>query len=148
MTVDGLREMLKVHEGYKHKPYFCTAGKKTIGVGWNMEAHRLPDDIAAFLRLHGCITDEMIERLLTISLDSVMRDCREIFPEFASYTEGRQAAIIDMTFQMGAGIWNGTTADLIKAGKWSRAADRVKTWKYHRQTPERAEENIALLRMG
>ena len=144
-----IKEMLKVHEGYRRRPYRCTKGKWTIGVGWNLNAHRLPDDIASFLRIHGYITDEMIERLFTISLDSVMRDCHEIFPEFSSYTEGRQAAIIDMTFQMGAGIWNGTTADLIRSGRWAEAADRIKNhWLYAKQTPDRCQENVSLLKEG
>jgi lysozyme len=143
-----MKERLKVHEGYRRRLYRDTKGKMTIGVGWNLTAHRPPDDILAYLRIRGYITDEMVERLLDISLSAAVRDCQKAFPEFESYPDGRKCALIDMTFQMGAGIWHGKTAKLIKSGRWTEAADRVKSWPYYQQTPERADENISLLKEG
>jgi lysozyme len=144
-----IKEMLKVHEGYRRRPYRCTKGKWTIGVGWNLNAHRPPEDIVAYLQENGYITDEMIERLLDISLAAAIKDCQDAFPEFGSYTDGRKCALIDMTFHMGEGIWNGETADLIRSGKWSQAADRIKThWLYAKQTPGRCQENVSLLKEG
>ena len=36
-TVKRLKDMLIRHEGLKLKPYLCTAGKLTIGVGRNIQ---------------------------------------------------------------------------------------------------------------
>ena len=41
----SLREMLERHEGRKKKVYRCSKGKKTIGVGHNVDAKGLPPDI-------------------------------------------------------------------------------------------------------
>ena len=37
MNRDDLRSMLVLHEGLRLRPYKCTAGKMTIGVGRNLD---------------------------------------------------------------------------------------------------------------
>ena len=37
MNYTRLREVLTDHEGIKYKPYKCTAGKLTIGIGHNLD---------------------------------------------------------------------------------------------------------------
>ena len=37
MNIPRLRQMLTLHEGVRLKPYLCTAGKTTIGVGRNLD---------------------------------------------------------------------------------------------------------------
>lgn len=83
-------EFIEKHEGRQNKPYKCPAGFNTIGVGWNIDAHPLPERIAKYLKQHGEITDEMIDELLKKSLVRTYYDCKYlslIIPSLAK-TEG------------------------------------------------------------
>ena len=146
----NLREMLKRHEGYKRKPYFCTAGKKTIGVGWNMDANRLPDDIASFLRLHGYITDEMIERLLDISIETATNHCRDIYSGFDDFSENRRFALIDFVFNVGVStaLKFKNTNLAISAGRWGDAARGLRNSLYYKQVGKRGEEIAGMIEEG
>ena len=46
-------ELIKKHEGERLKPYKCTAGKWTVGVGFNFDDNKLPEDINTYLTKHG-----------------------------------------------------------------------------------------------
>lgn len=143
-------EMTRRHEGLKLKPYHCPAGKLTIGYGWNLEAHPLPDDYASCLRMTGAITEDMAERLLDISITAATDDCRAIYPGFDGFTEARKAALIDFMFNVGA-----TTAmkfkkmrAAIEASDWSKAADELYDSEWRTQVGDRAEEIIGMVRVG
>jgi len=82
MNYDLLREMLKRHEGLRFKPYLCPAKKLTIGVGWNLDAHALPPDMAHYFRLKGEISEPMADQLLNISIDMAERQCEGICPMY------------------------------------------------------------------
>ncbi len=98
-----ITELLTSHEGRKRKPYKDTATppKRTIGVGWNFTDRPLPAPIKAYLDEHGEITEEMIDTLLEISIKEATQDCKDLFPDFDSFTENRQMALIDLIFNMG-----------------------------------------------
>ena len=82
------RELLKKHEGIRSKPYVCTAGKISVGIGRNLEDR-------------GLSLDE-IEFLFANDLVIVARDCIKLFRDFNSITPAhRQAALIDMCFNLG-----------------------------------------------
>ena len=50
---------LILHEGLRLKPYRCTAGKLTIGVGRNLETKGLSEEEALFyLEVIKCIQSE------------------------------------------------------------------------------------------
>jgi lysozyme len=150
MNHDLLREMLRRHEGLRLRPYLCPAGRRSIGYGWNMDAHPLPAEIAAYLHLNGEITKTMAERLLTISIDMAERQARDIFPDFAGFSEARQAALVDFVFNCGAGTYLKFRRMLaaIKAGRWDKAADEAYDSDWRKQVGGRAEEIIGMLRVG
>jgi GH24 family phage-related lysozyme (muramidase) len=37
LSLDEIKQRLAVHEGFRSKPYRCTANKLTIGIGRNIE---------------------------------------------------------------------------------------------------------------
>jgi lysozyme len=159
MNNDLLREMLKRHEGLRLKPYRCTAGKRTIGYGWNMDAHPLPSDISACLNLTAAITEEMANRLLNISIASAEAACRDLFQHFDGFSERRQAALADFVFNVGAGkaITFKNAMQAIKTGDWNRAADELmyvdglkkdRLSDYWQQTGDRAVEIVGMIREG
>lgn len=86
MTFEDLKTMLKKHEGFKSKPYLCTAGKLTLGYGRNLEDNDLSRDEA----------DLMLENDI-----KKIKNYLENFEWFTMQPPGVQYALIDMGF-MGA----------------------------------------------
>ncbi len=156
-----LRDMIIRHEGWKRRPYLCSRGKRTIGVGWNLDAWPLPADIASYLHIHNEITDDMVERLLFLSVSTATVVCRDIFKDFDAFTERRRWALIDMAFNLGGFGLLGfrLMRKAIKEGDWNEAAEQVRDSAYWRQLGgdptgtddgklERPEEIAAMLREG
>ena len=143
-------ELIKKHEGEMLKPYRCTAGKWTVGVGWNFDDNKLPPDINEYLTKHGEITQEMSDRLLTISIGWAARDCRALFPEFDSFTPKRQAALIDWLFQLGhyRASKFANSIHFINTGRWERAAENMMKSNWAKQTPARAKEITKMIEEG
>lgn len=83
-----IRADLERHEGRKSKLYRCTAGKITVGVGWNIEDNGLPDFI--------------IDMLLDYSIDVATSDLKMIFGEqLDAFPDHVKRALINMSFQLG-----------------------------------------------
>lgn len=122
-------------EGYESKPYRCTAGKLTIGIGWNLDAGIT--ERAALLVFRDQI--KTITDALTVK-----------FPWFGSLCEARRAALISMAFQMGlAGLYGfKQTLAYVEAGQYEAAAAGMLASKWARQTPRRARETAYMMRYG
>lgn len=146
----SLREMLERHEGRRKRVYKCTAGKKTIGVGHNIDAKGLPPDIDAFLEDNGYITDEMIDRLLDDDIEDAISDCKRLYPNLEDFGDVRMEALIDFVFNVGYGTAKKfvNTNKLINAEKWEQASDSLLQSKYARQVKGRAKEIAEMLRWG
>jgi lysozyme len=145
-----LKQLLIKHEGRRSKPYTCTGGAQTIGVGWNLDAHPLPDHIAGHLRKYGRITDKMIDELLDISIELADADCRKLFPDFNNFTEGRRMALTDFLFQLGytrARRFVKSIA-LINARQWEDAAAEMRRSDWWRQTTNRANAITEMIEEG
>lgn len=146
-----LREILKRHEGLRLSPYLCPAGHRTIGYGWNLDAHQLPGDYASYLHVNGRITPEMADHLLTISIDAATENCRGIYPGFDGFTEARRFALIDFVFNVGAGtaMKFKKMRTAIEAGDWDRAADELYFSRWREQVGlGRSGEIIGMVRKG
>jgi lysozyme len=143
-------ELIKKHEGERLKPYKCTANKWSIGVGWNFDDNKLPEDINKYLTEHGEITQEMSDRLLTISVGWAARDCRALFPEFDTFSGNRQIALIDWLFQLGHYRASKFTNSIhmINTGRWEAAAENMMKSKWAQQTPNRAREITKMIEEG
>jgi len=146
----SLKELLIKHEGWKNKPYKCPAGFKTIGVGWNMDANRLPSYIAEYLKEHGEITDAMVYELLNISIEIAVLDCKDLFPDFEMFSDNRKMALIDFVFQLGLPKARKFIHAMaaINTGRWEDAAEEMRDSNWYDQTPNRAREIIDLIEAG
>lgn len=89
MDVAPLVEELKRDEGVRLKPYRCTAGKLTIGIGRNLE------DVG--------ITESEAEYLLRTDVARSMADLDRFFPWWRRMSEPRQRALCNMCFNLGVG---------------------------------------------
>lgn len=86
-----LIEMITVHEGKRRFVYRCTSNALTIGVGRNIDANK------------GGIglSDDEIAYLLSNDIERVRKELTGAFSWFEHLDEVRQAAMIDMCFNMG-----------------------------------------------
>lgn len=132
---EKLIDMLKLHEGYRLKPYRCSEGKLTIGVGHNIDANPLPPEISAYLKKYGQITDEMAMWLLEKDIQTAILDCQRIFPGFNNLSQNRRNALTDMMFNMGIKTFLGFTQTIahINLGQWDEVARHIKSSRYYRQ---------------
>lgn len=158
-----LKELLKRFEGESLKPYPDTEGFMTIGVGWNMDANPLPDDIMEYLCEEGEITQEMSDRLLKISSKKAEMDLDDalavpiIFNGEKAYRmppgsifPNRYIALASVMFNIGPTKFR-KFKKMIKAvqeGDWDKAADELLNSKRTKQVGERAEIEARMLREG
>jgi len=136
-----LREMIKENEGSKKKNgrhilYQCTAGKMTCGYGRNAQDK-------------GFSQDE-VDLMLSNDIQEAAQDVMSIFPHFYTYSDNRQNALIDLSFNIGKSKFMGFKKMIaaVKAEDWPEAAKQAKDSSWYRQVGKRAERNVKMLREG
>ena len=137
MNRTKLEKLLVDDEGRKTHLYQDTRKVWTIGIGYNIQARGLPDDII----------DMLFDRTVT----EAMRECVDNVPGFRTLDDTRQHVLISMVFQMGlAGVLKfhkmlvalerrdfDTAADEMLDSDWARV-----------QTPARARKLAQMMRDG
>lgn len=128
-------KMLIRHEGYKLKPYRCSANKWSIGIGHNFQDNPLPAHIQKYLDEHGEITDDMVMELFEADVAQAIRDCRLLYLRFDTFTPNRRAALVDLLFNMGYSRMSKfvNTNKAINEGKWAAASRGIRNSLYYRQ---------------
>lgn len=86
-VVHSAINQLILHEGLRLKPYQCTAGKTTIGIGRNLDDVGITED-EAMLMLHN----DMV---------NTVREIVGVYPAFGDDLPARQVALIDFVFNLG-----------------------------------------------
>jgi lysozyme len=117
-SFEGFHRVPK-HDPNRAYPYICPAGYPTIGYG-----HLCRPD-------HPPITEEEAEAYLTqdlkVALTATLRYC----PVLAAEPENRLAAIVDYTFNLGAGrLQTSTLRRRVNQRDWSSAAKELRRWVY------------------
>lgn len=124
--IDSMREQLVIHEGLRLKPYKCTAGKLTIGIGRNIEDNGISME-EAYMMLDNDIArveSELIAR----------------FPWFCDLTPIRQGVVIDMVFNLGISrfLKFKKTIAAIGSGNYKTAAKEMLDSDWAKQVGNRA----------
>lgn len=115
---EGFHRVPKVDPDRAH-PYICPAGFWTIGYG------HLCDPT------HPPITVDEAEAYLSRDLQSALAATLRFCPSLASGPEGRLSAIVDFTFNLGAGrLQASTLRRRINQGNWECAANELSRWIY------------------
>jgi lysozyme len=121
MTETG-RELiahLKHFEGFVAKPYYCAAGKLTIGYG-----HRIDEPQPA-------MTEEQATALLLTDIAKYTLMAVRLSPGLVSAAPRRLNAIIDFCFNAGGSAYAGSTLrSKVNAGLWDDAAAQMRRWVY------------------
>ena len=131
-----LIDQLKLHEGLRLKPYKCTSGKLSIGVGRNLEDIGISEKEAEMLLLHDI---EEAERQLTAH-----------FPWTQDLDEVRLAALINFTFNVGIGTVSKfvNAMALLKEGSFDMASEEFLQSRWANQVGQRAIDVTEQIRTG
>ena len=146
-----IQERLQIHEGLRLKPYFCTRGKQTIGVGRCLDTNPLTaeeEKVVGDWR-HG-ITKGAAIYLLHNDINRVVKECERAFGFFKDLDDERQYALLDMVYQMGAsGVKKfKNMISALACGNYKTAAAECLDSAYARQTPVRAQRIAKLIETG
>ena len=135
--MNRIKAQLVRHEGLRLKPYRCTAGKLTIGIGRNLEDR-------------GISQKEAYAMLEQDIVDCEQRLIDEIPQIYTKLDEVRQSVLLNMCFNLGIkGLLEfKNTLAFIDAGDWERAANGMLASKWAKQVGMRAIELSELMRKG
>ena len=122
-------ELAKRFEGFERKvkrgteitaiPYVCPAGFWTIGYGHLCDA------------THPPITEGEAEIYLALDLQTALVATLRCCPVLATEPEGRLAAIVDFTFNLGAGrLQTSTLRRRVNQRDWPAAGTELRRWVY------------------
>lgn len=122
-------ELAKRFEGFERKvkrgieitavPYICPAGFWTIGYGHFCDPKHPP------------ITEAEAEAYLARDLQTALAATLRYCPVLATEPESRIAAIVDFTFNLGAGrLQTSTLRRRINQRDWGAAATELRRWVY------------------
>lgn len=138
MKVEIYNQLLRQverHEGKRLKPYRCTAGYLTIGVGRNLDAKG--------------ITEEECDMMLIHDLKEAQKQA-ESLDYFHSLSDIRKCVIVNMVFNMGLyGVTRfRNMAQAIRLKDYSLAAEEMLDSKWARQVGDRAQELAFQMKYG
>lgn len=127
---------LKRDEGVRFKPYECSAGKLTIGIGRNLEDVGI-DMQEALHMLHN-------------DIDRVIADLNRELPWWSTMTEPRQRALVNMGFNLGINrlLEFKQTLKALKEGRYEDAAHHAINSRWAQQVGARARRVTDLIRKG
>ena len=140
--------MIASDEGKKLKVYLCSRGFKTVGIGHNLEADSALDILKRHLDIGDRITEAECTALFRRDLANVYAGIKRNMPYFDDLQDKYKPVIINMIFQMGInGVLKfvNTLSCMIKDDVQG-AVNGIRASKYHKQTPERAERMVKLIK--
>ena len=166
--IEKVAAKIESEEGRRHSVYLCTAGKRTVGVGFNLDDYPVPalvqefwvDDAKnriALMSDPSCLTVDqtlLSDRVIDFWLKYIVNQLTNKLVQhewFNKLDENRRVVLIDMAFQMGTSGMLGFTdmINALRAERWYEAANECLDSKYAREdTPNRANRNAEILRTG
>ena len=121
------------NEGFRSKIYECSAGKKTIGYGLNLESG---------------ITEKEAAALLSMRMKALYGVIESRFTWFSSLPEEKKIAIADMNYQLGVNGFSKFVKSIgfMADGDYGNAADEFLDSRWAAQTPYRAKRVTDMIR--
>ena len=115
---EGFHRVARTNPG-RAQPYICPAGYWTIGYGHLCDPKHPP------------ITEAEAEIYLACDLQTALVATLRYCPVLATGPEGRLAAIVDFTFNLGAGrLQTSTLRRRVNQRDWTAAATELRRWVY------------------
>lgn len=158
----SLVKQLMLHEGVRLKPYRCSAGKLTIGVGHNYEDTGLPKWLMGELGIKSVILQDvtnglakgfsldMAERLLKDDITLFENSLRVEFDWFDGLDEIRKKVMVDMAFNMGMRTLRTfkNTLKMVANRDYDGASKGMLQSRWAKQVGKRAERLAHMMRTG
>jgi lysozyme len=144
-----IRGMLIRHEGYRAKPYKCSAGYWTVGFGHNLEAKPIKGRTVGSIAAMPLTYQQYLD-LLDKDIKDAEKDARKLVPNLDSLQPHQKAVIVDMAFNMG-GKRLGTFKRFLAAvnkGDWPTAVKEMRDSKWYRQVGNRSRNLVAMIETG
>ena len=125
-------------EGIKFKPYKCSMGFNTVGIGHKFEKWE---------KIKSNYSNKEIDELFKTDLNEAKIIARKVFPTFDKQPDEIQILLVDTCFNMGeSGIKKFVKfRAAIESKNYKLAAQEIKNSKYYHQTGRRAERHYQTL---
>jgi lysozyme len=152
--MEQVQQLITKHEGFRCVVYRDTRGRRTIGIGFNL------DDPGAetTCQVHGLDYLTLLDgsSMITLKEASAVRDDKILaakfaaqgtIPNFDGLPDNVQAVVLDMIFNMGWPVFSGFHATIaaINAGDFRTAASNMKQSAWYGEVPSRAQEDCQLM---
>lgn len=164
MLKHSIQEQLILHEGISLKPYKCSAGKWTIGVGRNLEDTGLYEfekmqilgtyeltrqEVIDILQVRG-LTQEEALYMLDNDIRVIKAELEDGYRWFNFLNEVRQKVIIDMRFNLGSAGFAGFKNMIrqLELENYQRAAEEMKNSRWYLQVKTRADRLVKMMSTG
>ncbi len=148
-------KFIEPFEGRRHRAYLDSRGHLTIGVGFNLDRTGAVDDLDSLLpgvrypalrRGDAVLTDPQIDVLLRHDTQRAIDTARRQVTGFDILPTDVQLVVVDMTFNTGSlHKWRKFRSALARRD-YIAAADAMQRSLWRRQTGQRAEHLIGLMR--
>ena len=140
--------LLNYEEGYSEKPYYCSAGYPTIGIG-----KRIGPKGAPLSQYQFTVSKQLAAVWLSEELQQKVTDMSahaNITAAMAACNDSRKAILISMAYQMGAdGLAKfANTLKAISEKRWSDAKSGMMNSAWAKQTPNRAKRHAKQMLTG
>lgn len=143
----NVTKMIDFEEGgWKSKPYLCSEGFATIGVGDRIGAK--DQQLSDFKYISTCQAAAYAQ--LEFKIAGLTANLSNTLEFFDDLNEVRQAVLISMSYQIGfTGLMKfKRMLAAMQTGCWNDAAHEGLDSKWHEQTPQRAERQMVTLLKG
>ena len=134
----NISDLIKKHEGYRDKPYKCSAGRITIGYGHNLESAGLPIQIS--------------EALLEMDIKAAEDDLQSVFDidTLYSISYSRYSVLVNMMFNLGLTRFKGfrLMIQAVKNKDFEQAALEMLDSKWAKQVGARSSELSTMMKRG
>ena len=143
----NLKESIKIHEGFRSSVYLCPTGHPTVGYGFRV-ADLSADELALNAGVVEPMSKEVAEKILDIKITKFKKQVYNALPWLTYAPMDIQDALCEMAYQMGVAGLLGfkNTLAMIKAKRYSEAAENMLKSKWATQTPKRAKQIANLVR--
>ena len=141
-------KLLNYEEGFSNKPYYCSAGYPTIGIG-----QRIGPKGAPLSQYQFTVSKQLAAVWLSEELQQKVADMSahaNITAAMVACNDARKAILISMAYQMGAdGLAKFTnTLKAISEKRWSDAKSGMMNSAWAKQTPNRANRHATQMLTG
>ncbi len=146
-----LKQQLELHEGKRLDAYICPGGYLTVGVGRNVEANPVFDEIGRDVTEVGdTITDEEAMILLENDIDRFEIEVRNEIACFDALSEIRQQVLIDMAFNLGTPrlLKFKKMLTALEAGDYYKASIEMLDSRWAQQVKTRADRLSEMMATG